>query len=130
MRKYWKLIAHVQEEGTTYAAAAGALQPSGFTPYENSRLVGVRVMPARTAATTLLDGKQIKISCATFNPNSIEFAVVGSGLQTAPASQPNAYDFACDQPCAPGNAFTVESRGVNASEVTVDILVMGCFEAG
>lgn len=126
--KYYKLIAHIQEEGTTYAAAAGPLQATGFVPVEKSRLTGVRFMPSRTAASSLLDGKQVRISCATFKPNTIEFGVTGSGLQTAPAAPQSIQDFDCDQQCEPGNALTVESRGVNASEVTVDILVFGRFE--
>lgn len=129
MRKYYKLIAHIQEEGTTYAAAAGALQPSGYQPFEKGRLTGVRIMPSRTAATTLLDGKQIKLTCSTFNPNSIEFGVTGSGLQTAPAAEPGHIDFDVDQPVEPGNAITCESRDVNGSAVTVDVLVFGRFEA-
>jgi len=126
---YEKLIAHIQEEGINYAAAAGAMQPSGFNPVEKCRLTGIRVLPTRTAATTLLDGKQIKITCNTFRPNSIEVFVAGSGIQTAPAAQPIPIDFVVDQPCEPANTFTVESRDVNASAVTNDIFVIGKFES-
>lgn len=129
MGKYYRLLAHVQEEGTSYAAAAGTLQTSPYTPVEDAKLTGIRVIANRTAATTLLDGKQIRLTSATFKPNSIEIWASGSGLQTAPAAQPVPLDFDIDQPVKAGVPITIESRGVNGSEVTVDIAVMGRFES-
>lgn len=129
MGKYYKLIAECQEETTAYAAAAGTLQPSPYTPSENAKMTGIRIIPCRTAATTLLDGLQIKLTCATFKPNSIEVCCNGSGLQTVPAIAVAPIDFDIDQPVMAGVPITVESRNVNASAVTNEVLVMGRFES-
>lgn len=129
MGKYHRLLAHIQEETTTYAPAAGAMQTSPFTPPETAKLTGIRVLPARTAATTLLDGLQIKLTCTTFRPNAIEVGVSGSGLQTAPAAQPVPIDWSVNQEVTAGVPITIESRNVNASAVTVDVEVWGQFES-
>lgn len=126
--KYYRLLAHCQEETTSYAAAAGTLQASPYTPPENAKMTGIRVIPCRTAATTLLDGLQIKLTCTTFKPNSIEVACNGSGLQTAPAFPVRPIDYDVDQPVQAGVPITIESRNVNGSAVTVDVLVLGRFE--
>lgn len=129
MGKYYRMLAHCQEETTTYSPAAGGLQASPFTPPESARLTGIRVIVNRTAATTLTDGVQIKLTCTTFKPNSIEVFANGSGLQTAPAIAVGPIDFDVDQPVAAGVPITVESRNVNGSAVTNDLVVMGRFES-
>lgn len=129
MGKYYRLVAHLQEETTTYAAAAGAMQTSPYTPPEDAKLTGLRLIVNRTAATTLLDGLQVKLTCTTFKPNSIEVATNGSGLQTAPAFAVEPIDFDVDQPVKAGVPITVESRNCNGSAVTVDCFLMGRFES-
>lgn len=127
--RYQRLLAHLTEETTTYAAAAGALQASPYTPPEDARLVGLRIIVNRTAATTLLDGLQVKITCTTFKPNSIEVFTNGSGLQTVPAVPVAPIDYNVDQPVKAGVPITVESRNCNGSAVTVDCFLIGSFEA-
>jgi len=126
--KYYKLLAELQEETTAYAAAAGASAPSPYTPAQSGKLTGLRLIPSRTAATTLLDGLIVKLTCTTFSPNSIEVAIAGSGLQTAPAIQPVPIDYDVDQPVQAGVPITIESKNVNGSAVTVEVLVLGRFE--
>lgn len=126
--KYYRLLAHCTEETTTYAAAAGGLQASPFTPPEDAKLTGIRLIVNRTAATTLLDGLQVKLTCTTFKPNSIEVFTNGSGLQTAPAFAVEPIDYDVLQEVRAGVPITVESRNVNGSAVTVDVAVMGRFE--
>lgn len=129
MGVYYRLMAEIQEETTAYAAAAGVLQTSPYTPPESAKLTGLRVIPCRTAASSLLDGMQIKITCTTFKPNSIEVCVAGSGLQTAPAFPAPAIDYPVMQDVVAGVPITVESRNVNGSAVTNEVLLMGRFES-
>lgn len=129
MAKYYRMLGHLQEETTTYAAAAGAMQTSPYTPPEDAKLTGLRLIPSRTAATTLLDGLQVKLTCTTFKPNSIECYVNGGGLQTAPAFPMGHIDYDVDQPVKAGVPITVESRNCNGSAVTVDVALMGRFES-
>jgi len=123
------VMGEIQEEGTAYAAAAGALAPSPFMPPENAKLTGIRVMPTATAATSLLNGLQIRLSSTSFKPNTIEVACTGNGLQTVPAFSQQIVDFDVDQSVVAGNKITVESRNLTASAVTVECLVLGRFES-
>lgn len=128
MARCWRLVAQSVGEATTYEAAAGTLQTSPFTPDFSGRLVGLRVLTARTAATTLTDAMQWKLTCTTFNPNVIHVGNVGSGLQTAPAFPVPAIDWSIDQPVQAGVPITIETRCNNGSAVTNDCLLFGCFD--
>lgn len=128
MARVWRMVAHCQEEGTTYAAAAGAMQTSPFTPDFNGRLVGLRALVSRTAATSLTDAVQYRLTCTTFNPNVIHVASIGTGLQTAPAQAAPIIDWSVDQLCQAGVPITIESRNSNASGVTQDNMLFGCFD--
>lgn len=129
MGKYWRLIAELTGEATTWEAAAGAAQTSPYTPDEDARLVGIRTLVGRTAATSLTGQVQVRLSCTTFKPNTIHVAAVGGGLQTAPAFPAPVYDFEVDQPVKAGVPITVESRCLVANDVTNDIMVMGLFQS-
>lgn len=129
MSSYYLLMGEIQEEGTTYAAAAGALAPSPFMPPEDAKLTGIRLMPCATAATSLLNGLQVRMSSTSFKPNAIEFGVTGNGLQTVPAFSQPIVDFDIDQVVKGGNKVTIESRNVNGSAVTVECMIFGRFES-
>jgi len=127
--KYWRLLAELTGEATTWEAAAGAAQASPYTPDEDAQLVGIRVMVGRTAATTLTGQVQVRLSCTTFKPNTIHVAAVGTGLQTAPATAAPTYDFEVGQPVKAGVPITIESKCLVANDVTNDIMVMGMFSS-
>lgn len=129
MGKYWRMIGHYDAETTAWSACAGAQQTSPYTPDESAKLIGIRVIAERTAATTLTDGVQIRLTCTTFKPNTIHAEVCGSGLQTAPAQQAQAMDFEVDQPVQAGVPISVEGRCANASAVTNDVKIYGMFQS-
>jgi len=129
MGKYWRLIAELTGEATTWEAAAGAAQASPYTPDEDAILVGIRTMVGRTAATTLTGQVQVRLSCTTWKPNTIHVMAVGGGLQTAPAVPVPPQDFEVNQPVKAGVPITIESRCLVANDVTNDIAVMGCFQS-
>ena len=127
MGQYWRVIGHYDAETATYSACAGALQTSPYTPDEDATLIGLRSIVGRTAATTLTDGVQFRLTCTTFKPNTIHAFGLGTGLQTAPAHYPVPIDFTCNQPVKAGVPITVEGRCENASAVTNTVVLMGLF---
>lgn len=129
MGKYWRLLGHYDAETATYSACVGAFQTSPYTPDEDARLVGLRTIVGRTAATTLTDEFQFRLTCTTFKPNTIHVMGVGSGLQTAPAFPAPVVDYQVDQPVKAGVPITVEGRCGNASAVTNAIYLMGLFQS-
>lgn len=129
MARYWRLIAHYDAETATYSACAGAFQTSPYTPDASGRLKGLRVVIGRTAASTLTDEVQFRLTCTTFTPNTIHTMGVGSGLQTAPAFPVPPMDYEVDQPVTAGVPITIEGRCGNASAVTNAVYLMGLFES-
>lgn len=128
MGKYWKLIGFYDAETKTYSACAGSYQTSPYTPSEGAKLIGIRVVCLNAAATSLIEGLQFKLTCATFKPNSIEVGGLGSGLHTAPAFPAPIIDWAVDQPVSAGVPITVEGRNTTAeTPVTVEVQLWGCF---
>jgi hypothetical protein len=79
------------------------------------------------AATSLVEGFQIRLSCAAWKPNVIHVAGVGNGIATAPRHAPPVFDYEMDQPIKAGVPITIEGRHAVATAVTANILVMGCF---
>lgn len=127
MGRYWRMIAEYNAETKTYSAAAGTVT-SPYTPDKSGKLVGLRMIEGGDAATTLTQHVQAKLTCTTFNPNSIECGLMGSGLQTAPARH-NHLDWACDQPVQAGVPITVEMRNLTAdTPVGVLVHLYGAFE--
>lgn len=128
MARSWRLLAEYDAETTTYSAAAGAAQTSPYTPDFSGRLIGLRTQVSRTAATTLTDAVQFRLTCTTFNPQTIHVGAVGTGLQTAPANIAPPVDWAVDQMVQAGVPITIEARCILANHVTNDILLYGCFD--
>lgn len=129
MGKYWRLIGHYNGEAQTYEAFAGTFQTSPYTPDEDARLVGLRVMQAPEAATSLVEGFQIRLTCTTFKPNTIHVCGIGNGLATAPAIPAPVIDYQIDQPVKSGVPISIEGRHAVATAVTANILLMGMFES-
>jgi len=129
---HWQVMGEYNAETTTFTAFAGGGGSSPYTPPVPGRLKGVRLLANRAAATSLINGVVVKMSCALFSPNAIEFAIVGGGLQTAPIAAIAQVDYQVDQPVAPGNPIKMEGKNISETDtpVTVSIIVMGLFESG
>ena len=125
---YWRLLGQYDAETTSYSACA-AVPASPYTPDKSGRLKALRAIVNRSAAASLINHVQFKLTCTTFNPNSIECGAQGSGLQTVPALQPESLDWAVDQQVQAGVPVTIEGRNVTAdTPVTVSVLLYGLFE--
>jgi hypothetical protein len=129
MSKYWRLLGDYNGEAQTYEAVAGALQTSPYTPDSDGKLKGIRVLVGGEAATSLVEGVQIRLSCTTFTPNVIHVAGNGNGIRTAPATPITPVDYEVDQPVKAGVPITVEGRHAVATAVTNHTLIMGLFES-
>lgn len=128
--KIWRCISHYNAETQAYSAAAGTFQTSPFTPDFNGRLVGIRLLEGQEAATTLMCDVQVRISCAKWTPNTMDFVINGAGLKTVPVAHQSQTDYQVDQPVQAGVPIAVEGRNATATGVTVSVPVMGCFEVG
>lgn len=130
MGKYWRLIGHYNGESQTYEALAGTFQTSPYTPDEDARLRGIRVLVGGEAATSLVEGMQVRLTCTTFKPNTIHVTAMGNGLRTAPATpQGVPVDYEVDQPVKSGVPITLEARHNVATAVTAQAFIMGLFES-
>lgn len=133
MSKYWRCLGQYDSETTAYTALAVSGFSSPYTPDVSGKLTGLRVMVNRSAASSLINHVEFKLTCTTFNPNSIEIGGQGSGLQTAPALQSGntaVTDFDVDQPVQAGVPITIEGRNVTAdTPVTVSVMLYGRFES-
>ena len=127
-QKFWRLLGEMVETGVAYAPVAGAAAPSPYTPDVDSTLIGVRVVSARQAASSLTNAYQIKLTSTTFTPNVIHVGGYGTGLQTAPAFTSNQLDFDMNQPVKAGVPITIEGRNTYANAVTPDNLIFGLFQ--
>jgi len=132
MGTYWRLLGEYDAETTAYTALAGT-PASPYTPDETGRLTALRVIVNRSAATSLINHVQFRLTCTTFKPNSIEVGGQGSGLQTAPAFQSGVAavtDWDVMQPVQAGVPITVEGRNKTAdTPVTVSVHLYGRFES-
>lgn len=129
--KYWRLMGHYNGESQNYEALAGTWATSPYMPVENGRLKGLRLQIGGEAATSLVEGMQIKLTSTTFKPNSIEIGGMGNGLRTVPTSgqQGTSIDFEVDQPVMAGVPITIEGRHNVATAVTNNSFVWGFFES-
>lgn len=130
MVKYWKVLGEYDAETTTYSAFAGGAGSSPYTPDQNARLIGLRTMVGDDAATSLVNHGQIKLTCTTFRPNSIEVVFQGTGLRTVPAFMQMPIDHVVDQEVKAGVPITLEGRNLTAdTPITASVILMGLFEA-
>jgi len=128
MSKVWRIMGHYNAETQAYSALAGTFGASPWTPDFNGRLVGVRLIAGQEAATSLTCGVAIRMTCAKFSPNTMEFCLSDNGIATAPAAQHQVVDYVVDQPILAGVGVTLEGKNDVATAVTVSVIVMGCFE--
>lgn len=126
--RFWRLIGEMVETATTYGAVAGAAAPSPYVPDVDANLVGIRIIASRQTASSLTNAQQIRLTCTTFNPNTLHVAITGTGLQTAPAFVMNQLDYDVNQMVRAGVPITIEGRNTYANAVTPDTLIMGLFE--
>lgn len=130
--KYWRCLGQYDSETTAYTSFAVSGFSSPYTPDKDGRLTGLRVIVNRSAATTLVNHVEFRLTATTFNPNSIEIGGQGTGLQTAPAlmgANTAVTDYDVDQPVRAGVPITLEGRNVTAdTPVTVSVMLYGRFE--
>jgi hypothetical protein len=120
-------MAEYDAETATYSACVGANAPSPFTPIETCRLIGLRVVINATAATSLTEAVQFKLTCADWKPNSVEVGGNGNGLRTAPACYQPPTDWSIDQPIKTAK-IVIEARNTVGTAVTVNAQLWGCFQ--
>jgi hypothetical protein len=130
MPKVWRLMGHYDAETATYSACAGTAQTSPFTPDFSGILVGLRTQVSATAATSLVEHVQLRLTCNTFKPNSIECFGQGNGLQTVPCTPQEAKDFQVEQAVQAGVPIGVEGRCTDGTPVTNNTYVYGLFVIG
>lgn len=128
--RYWDLMGEYDAETESYTPFAGAHGASPYRPSAKGRLIGLRAVANREAATSLINGLAFKLTCTIWKPNALVVGCVGSGLQTAPALQAPYFDFDVDQPVDTGVDITLEGKNCTSdTPVTVSALLFGCFEA-
>lgn len=126
--KYWRMMGEYNAETKTYSALAGTVA-SPYTPDKTGRLIGLRTIVGADAVTSLIELVQIKLTCTTFNPNSVEVGAVGNGLATVSARHPMPLDWPVDQPIVAGVPITIEARNLTAdTPVGVLVQLWGLFE--
>jgi hypothetical protein len=130
MSRVWRLMGHYDAETATYSACAGAAQTSPYTPDFSGRLIGLRTQVSATAATSLVEHVQIRMSCTTFRPNSMECFAQGNGLQTVPCAEQMDKSFPVDQVVQAGVPITVEGRCPDGTPVTNNTYIYGLFDIG
>lgn len=126
--QYWRVLGQYDAETATYSAFAGTAGSSPYTPDESGTLIGLRTVFLGTAATSLNEGVQIKLTCTKFKPNAIECIAVGTGLRTAPATPHPVLDFIVNQPVQAGVPITLEARHLAGTPVTTEMLLLGLFQ--
>lgn len=135
MARYWDCMAEYDAESTSWSTPSGvggSVTNGQYLPAGSGRLVGVRVVINRDAASSLTNHVQFKLSSNSFKPNTLIVGGQGSGLQTAPAFQSGSdsvLDWQLDQPIITGVPIIIEARDVTAdTPVTNSVLLYGCFE--
>lgn len=134
MGRYWDCIAEYDAESTSWSSPSGvggSTTTGLYSPQTTGRLVGLRVIVNRDAASSLTNHVQFKLSCPTFTPNAMIVGGQGSGLQTAPAFQSgrdSSIDYDVDQPVTAGVPIQIQARDVTAdTPVTNSVLLYACF---
>ena len=125
--KFWRLMGHYDAETSTWSACAGTAQTSPWTPDFNGTLIGLRTQVSATAATSLVEHVQLKLTCNNFRPASIECFGQGNGLQTVPCNAQPTTDFPLEQPIVAGVPVSIEGRCTDGTPVTNNTYVYGQF---
>jgi len=115
-------------ETATFTAFAGGGGASPYSPETDGTLIAVRVMPAATAATSLMEFVNIRLTCTLWTPNAIEVGVKGNGLRTVPADAQESSDWLINQPVNTSKGIVMEGENLAGTPVTVQVFVYGLFE--
>ena len=92
MARYTDLMA----TSTSVATAETAMTGSPYAPKKNGRLKKVKITLSNTAATSLIEGGYIKLTCPAFGGVDLYFPFLGTGLHTAPAQGVPIWEHDCD----------------------------------
>ena len=115
-------------ESATFTAFAGAGGASPYTPETDGKLLAVRILPASTAATTLFEMANFRLTCTLWTPNAIEVGALGNGLRTVPATPQEPIDWIIDQPVKTNKNIVLEGENLAGTPVTVQVFLYGYFE--
>ena len=126
--RFWRVIGHYNAETQAYSACAGTFGASPFSPDVSGRIIGVRLLEGQEAATSLMCGVQIRLSCALWKPNTMDVALNGGGLKTVPVGFQQIVDYPVDQPVQAGVPIVIEGRNDVATAVTASVIVEAQFE--
>ena len=109
---------------TTYATA------NTYSPLTNGRLIGVRLYACGDAATSLIEGVEVRIESVSFGGVPVTVMAVGGGIRTAPAQPIPVGSVNCDLPIRTGVNLTVQIRNVtDDTPVTPQYMILGIFQA-
>jgi len=128
--KIWRLLAEYDAETTVFSGCAGT-PASPWTSDFNGTLIGLRVIISQAAATTLTEFVQLRLTCASWTPNTLEVGAVGNGLMTAPSMSRPVVDYEVEQPIQAGVPITIEGRNITAATpITNEVFILGEFVVG
>ena len=107
-----------------------ALATSPYSPTKSGRIKELLLCISHAAATTLTEHVQIKLTCTTFDPNSIYAFGQGGGLRTAPVGLgAQITTTKVDQKVTAGVPITIEARNLTAdTPVGVEAHLYATFE--
>ncbi len=107
--------------GTT--AAVGA-----FSPVLSGKLLKVIVMWAGEAVSSLIENVRVELSSTLWDPNKMEFGLVGANIRTAPAFPISPFEYVVDQPVRTDHPITGQIIYDNTvTPVTCNLKVYGVF---
>ncbi len=108
----------------TYVAMTG----SPYSPLTDGKLVTVKLLACGDAATSLIEGVQVKVECPLWGV-PLTVATVGAGLRTVPQLPIPVGVQNCDLQVRTGVQITVQIKNVTAdTPVTPQYVVIGVFE--
>lgn len=100
---------------------------TNFTPTKTATLIGIEIILAGQAATSLMEGGYIKMSCPTFGGVDLYCGFAGNGLRTAPATTIHPAQHVCILPVSAGTPVKGYINW-NVLAVTPEVYVYGIFE--
>ncbi len=127
---YVKQMFNTQGESTALVdLQKGTTSTDGpFVPPHDGKLLKVILMWSGEAVTSLMEQVRVELTCTIWNPNKLEFTMVGAGIRTAPAFTVPPVEYVVDQPVSTNKEIVGQYAYDNAvTPVTSDLLVIGVF---
>ena len=121
---WWDELAIINNTGTSYAAVSSG---SPYSPIVDGRLIGVMIVFAGDAATSLMEALSVKLQYPTWGRDMI-LGGGGGGIRTAPAFPVSNAMYECDLPVEANKNITMQALW-NVTAVTPHVLLMGLFES-